>query len=476
MVKMKICFIAEGSYPYMIGGISSWLNIFINRFPDYEFATFAIGAKGKDKGKYLCRIPANMTHIEEIFLDTPIKIKASLVSKNFVRNENEKDILISHFSGGHSDWPGIFNFVDRIKGNKLIDFFNSNDFYEIVRSIYGRYCNNAPFSDFLWSVRTMFIYQFYVLTEDVPDADIYHCVSAGFPGIIAGKISYLRGKPFLLTEHGIYTREREEEIIKSEVIKGYAKQLWVRYFRSMTKCAYTYADKIVTQFERNRSLQLELGAERKKTIIIPNGINIREYDRAFDNRLYGEGIVVGAIARVVPIKDIIAMVDSFRMAKEKLPGIKLVVMGPTNEDESYYTYVKSYIEKSGIHDVIFTGKVDYDAYMHTLYSMDMVLLTSISEGQPLSLLEAMAFAKPVIATDVGSCGELILGPGDDIGNAGIVVRVMDTGAISEAIVHLATNEALRKKMGGAGRRRVRFFYSTEYMGKAYERLYEELAG
>ncbi|MDP4091944.1 MAG: GT4 family glycosyltransferase PelF [Bacillota bacterium] len=470
---MKICIITEGSYPYMIGGITSWLNIFLKCFTDLQFVTFAIGAKEKDKGKYSCKIPDNMIHIKEIFLDTPVKKKVHWLSRHFIKDNREREALSNHFSGRYSDWPMLFEFIERIKGNNLIDFFNSSEFYEIVQDIYKTDFPNAPFNDFLWSIRTMYIYQFYVLSEDVPEADVYHCVSAGFPGIVASKMNYFKKKPFILTEHGIYTREREEEIIKTNLIMGYAKELWVKYFVSMSKCAYEFSQRIVTQFERNRSIQIGIGADIQKTLIIPNGMNVEDYNKTFDNKLYDDSIVLGAIARVVPIKDIITMVRSFKLAKKEVPALKLVIMGPTNEDEEYFEYVLDYIKKENICDVVFTKRVDYNTYLHTLFSMDIVILTSISEGQPLSILEAMAYSKPIIVTDVGCCSELVYGASQGQDRAGILVPVMDSTAIAKAIVHLALDESMRKRMGEVGKQRVSKYYTIKNMQAEYKKVYEE---
>lgn len=474
MYKMKICFIAEGSYPYMIGGISSWLNIYMKCFTDCELKTYSIGARESDRGKFVNKIPENMTHIEEVFLDTPLKKKPKRFPNRFVRNDAEMELLINHFSGKKVDWSKIFDFVESIKGDRLIDFFNCADFYEIVDHIYEKEFSNAPYNDFLWTLRTMYIYQFHVLKGNTPEADVYHCVSAGLPGIVGSKIRYIHNKPLVLTEHGIYTREREEEIIKSDFIQGYIKELWVKYFHSMSVCAYEFSDKIITQFERNREIELGFGADINKTAMIPNGMNVDDYMFEPQERIYGEDVVVGAIARIVPIKDIVTMIRTFEKAKVKVPKLKLVIVGPTNEDPQYNQFVMDYVEKRDIKDIIFAGKVDFSIYFKSLYSMDMFLLTSISEGQPLSILEAMASSKPIIATDVGSCSELVLGTNDDIGEAGIVAPVMDADALADAVVKLALDKELREKMGIAGRKRVREYFTIKYMGDSYRKIYLDL--
>lgn len=84
--------------------------------------------------------------------------------------------------------------------------------------------------------------------------------------------------------------------------------------------------------------------------------------------------------------------------------------------------------------------------------MDFLILTSISEGQPLSILEGFAAKKPYIATDVGNCRGLIYGEGDGYGRAGVVVPVMNVARIAEAIVSLAADADRRKIMGEAGYR------------------------
>lgn len=469
---MNICFIAEGSYPYMIGGISSWLDIFLKCFPDDRFTTLAIAAKEQSKGIFRCKIPHNMTGIHEVFLDTPFLVKRGRPLNQIRLSAGEQEMLLDHISARYSDWGAIFEFIQKIRHEKLLDFFNSHAFFDILRTFYNQSFSHAPFINFLWTIRNMYIYQFHLLQVEVPEADLYHAVSAGYPGIIGAREAYLRGKPFILTEHGIYTREREEEILKNNELQGDIKNLWVRYFQSMSGCAYQYADRIITQFERNRSYQLESGADKSKTLIIRNGMEVAKDTSERHGRLYGEGVVLGAIARIVPIKDILTMLKGFGAAKRTMPELRLVIVGPVDEDKEYFRQVTGYIAANGIRDVVFTGRVDTVHYHGILASVDVLLLTSISEGQPMSILEGMAASKPFIATDVGSCKEMLEGPDED-GPSGVVIPVMDHLALSAAILRLASDADLRKTMGQAGFSRVNKLYSTGCMRDGYRRVYEE---
>ena len=127
----------------------------------------------------------------------------------------------------------------------------------------------------------------------------------------------------------------------------------------------------------------------------------------------------------------------------------------------------------GIADVIFTGRIDVREYYG---KMDMMILTSISEGQPLTILESFAAHKPVIATDVGDCSGLILGnEGDSFGEAGIITHIMNVGEITQAILTLAGNRQLRLQMGENGYQRVAAGYRMEQMLNAYGTIYREFA-
>lgn len=105
----------------------------------------------------------------------------------------------------------------------------------------------------------------------------------------------------------------------------------------------------------------------------------------------------------------------------------------------------------------------------------MTILTSISEGQPLTILEGYAAHKPAIATDVGNCKGLIFGEDDDFGEAGILTHVMNAEEIAAAMVYLASSASIREEMGENGYRRVMAKYRIEQMKEAYNQIYSNFA-
>ena len=134
------------------------------------------------------------------------------------------------------------------------------DFLDAVIECYEEKHSEIVFSDFLWTMRSMYLPLFLAMQSDLPKADLYHCVATGYSGVLGSMAKLLHPESALLiSEHGIYTREREEEIIKASWIRGLYKNLWIEQFAKMSLFAYQTADKVTSLFEHARTLQIELG-------------------------------------------------------------------------------------------------------------------------------------------------------------------------------------------------------------------------
>ena len=469
---MKICLMLEGSYPHVTGGVSTWAHMLIKNMPEHEFVIFSIGAEEKYSGDFKYRLPANVSAVKEVFLDEMLKVKGNYgrrysLSRDMVSN------LKNLITGDKVCWDHIFRalYENRIKNE--MDFFMSVNFFDIIRDAYEEGYSSVPFTEFFWTVRSMLVPLFFLLGNSIPKADIYHSAATGYAGIFGAMAKYLYKKPFIVTEHGIYSREREEEIIKSGWARDHFKDMWIRFFYNLCSGAYEYADNVLTLFEKNMQIEIELGCPPEKLEIVPNGIDISSFKDPFDIEniagSIGESVTVATITRVVPIKDIKTMLASFNMVKRQVPEARFLIIGPTDEDQQYYDECRRLASRLGLKDVTFTGKADIKSY---LKDIDILVLTSISEGQPFAMLEGMAAAKPFVSTDVGGCRELLYGrQGDEFGNAGIVVPVMGTEKISGAIVRLAGNPLLRRKLGLAGQARVSSLYTFEKCVESYREIY-----
>lgn len=468
---MRVCLVVEGCYPYVVGGVSTWIQTLVTEMSDIEFCIYTIGVNEEDKGKFKYKLPENITSIQETFLNT--KIRENQKNSLYRFNNRDREALMSLMLKEEVLWKEVFDFFyeKKLWPPKIL---MGRDFLDIAMEVYKKSYSRTVFMDFLWTLRSMYLPLFTILQNPIPKADLYHSVSTGYAGVVASLGKHLYEKPFLLTEHGIYTREREEEIIRAEWTKGYFKDMWIQHFYKLSRCAYNYADQVVSLFSLNRELQIELGCSPEKTVIIPNGIKEENYVHIPRKEEEEESLNIGAIVRVVPIKDIKTMLMAFEEVKNQLPHAKFYIMGPQDENPEYYEECKQLLESLGTKDVIFTGRVDVKEYIG---KMDILVLTSISEAQPLSILEGMASGKPWVVTNVGACGELIEGtPEDEFGLAGVVVPTMNLSRIASAIINLGRDENLRKSMGQAGVKRVKKYYRQQDFIEKYIELYNRLGG
>lgn len=467
---MKVCIVAEGCYPFVVGGVSSWVHSLIQLFPHTEFVILAIAANRSLRGKYAYELPENVTQVYELYLEDVDWGKKKRRRRRLTKTQYQA--LRSLILDQDVDWNVLFDYFQN-ENVSLNDLLMGEDFLQAVTECYKLQYSQIVFSDFLWTMRSIYLPLFLTMQAELPKADLYHCVATGYSGVLGSMARHKYGSRLLISEHGIYTREREEELIKAKWVDGIYKNIWIAQFRKMSRLAYQEGNLVTSLFEHARELQTELGCPVEKTMITPNGISTENFacipGKQEEDKDY---INIGAILRVTPIKDVKTLIQAFGFAKKRDLRLKLWIMGPWEEDREYAQECFDLVDSLQIKDVVFTGKIQVRDY---LGRMDVTILTSISEGQPLTILESYAAHKPVIATDVGNCSGLIHGEDDDFGDAGILTHIMNVEEIAEAMLDMAQKKEMRLAMGEAGYQRVMKKYRLEHMQKTYRSIYHDFA-
>ena len=469
---MRVCIVAEGCYPFVVGGVSSWVHSLIQLFPETEFVILAIAANRSQRGKYAYELPKNVSAVYELYLDDVDWSGSKKLHRKRLKKE-QYQALRSLILDQDIEWDVLFDLFQK-ENVSLNALLMGEDFLNAVRDCYNLKYSQIVFSDFLWTMRSIYLPLFLTMQTEIPRADLYHCVATGYAGVLGAMAKHFYGSRLLISEHGIYTREREEELIKAKWVEGIYKNIWIDQFRKMSNLAYQESSLVTSLFEQARQLQIELGCPPEKTAVTPNGIRVENLQNIAGKQPEDEvKINIGAVLRVTPIKDVKTMIQAFAFAKAKEPRLKLWIMGPWDEDEEYAKECFELSETLGLsEDIEFTGRINIKDY---LGRMDMSILTSVSEGQPLTILESYAAHKPVIATDVGNCHGLIYGESDDFGPAGMITHIMNVEEIAKAMVEMAQKKEMRLAMGENGYRRVMAKYRVEYMQKTYWEIYRDFA-
>ena len=173
---MKICMIAEGCYPYVVGGVSSWIHSMIKAFPQVEFVLLSIVGSRSQRGRFVYELPENLTAVYEAYLEDYDWGRKAKRGKRTRLNEKEYNALRSIISNEDVDWDTVFEMFQKEKFS-IDDLLMGADFLEIVKEYYRQRYPYIVFSDFLWTMRSIYMPLFLILQTRLPKADIYHCAS-----------------------------------------------------------------------------------------------------------------------------------------------------------------------------------------------------------------------------------------------------------------------------------------------------------
>lgn len=490
--KADVCLILEGTYPYISGGVSSWVHQLISALRDIRFALMIILPTRDYIREIKYAIPDNVVEMNQVFIhdfESLIPSARSVNAKSPVFKQME-EFIINAVSGKTTGFEPIYQYLRATNPDAITldDLIFSKSAWDMICNLYKHYALNVSFIDYFWTYRFSVLPLYQVIQAQLPDALIYHAISTGYAGLLGVCGRIMNNSVLLLTEHGIYTKERKieisqaswiydekEETVRPQEHRSFFKQWWINFFNFMSSLCYENCSEIITLYEGNQREQIKCGADNKKLSIIPNGIDLANATQA-ERSLKKDTtrFVIGFVGRVVPIKDIKTFIKACKIVIEQLPDSEVLIIGPTDEDEEYYSECVLLRNMLGIeHKITFTGRVDVKEYYAQL---DLLVLTSESEAQPLVILEANSMGIPVVASDVGACRELLYGRAPDdkaMGNSGLITGVGSPRETAEAIIRILTDPPQYRLMSMVGIERARLFYNQEDLFARYLNLYEK---
>ena len=476
-----ICLVVEGSYPYVTGGVSSWLQWLMENTTEFTFSVVALIAEKKNREDMKYTLPDNIISYDEFVIfdydeienAKPLRLSErkwrSLSDKLFRLMMDWRDGTISH-----ENLIFLKELITEYSPNIFNNFLNDENAFSLLINLYEEFRGDAGFIKYFYNHRNIHFIMFRLLAliAKLPPAAIYHSPSTGYGGFIACIKAAIYGKRSMITEHGIYLQEREMELLKSEWLDDpYLKDMWIDFFTAICLWQYKICDRMITLYEGNRLLQMEYGADGSAIKVIPNGIDIERFKEARKRRCTQTPRIVGLVGRVDSVKDVKTFIQAMAILKKEYGDVHGYVIGPVDEQPDYYRECEELTKMLDLGDTItFTGRADVKEYYR---KMDVLLLTSIKEDMPLVVMEAMACGIPVVATDVGACRELIYGNKDDIGASGAIERVMDPKRIAEATINILKDSQLANSLAQNGIKRIENYYREELIISRYKEIYRE---
>jgi polysaccharide biosynthesis protein PelF len=482
---VDVCLIVEGGYPYVVGGVASWADALMRASPQLSFHVIAISISGQARRRNYV-LPDNAVGVTDVILDVCPHGRAPRRTDGDKIKRILRLLEIALTSDDGSAFEELINQM-RITGFGQAALLDSKEGWAAMEQTYARLLPNGPLLDFFWSWRFLARSILAILSTPLPQARVFHAVATGFSGVVGTYARLVANAPFLVTEHGIYTNERRIELAVAEWLfdseaSGFGvaaehpelRSIWLNAFQSFSRISYAAADVITTQYRANQLFQLADGAPNDKLRIIPNGIDVAKF-AAIPRDDAPRPPTVLMLGRIVPIKDIRTFIIAIALLRDLVPNVLAILIGPEDEDPEYAGGCRQLVQQLGAESSInFLGRVP--DVLKYLSAVDVLALSSISEAQPMAILEAAAAGLPIVSTDVGSCREIIEGfEGDPVGGrGGFVVEPCNPKAMAEALATILLDEELRSQMAKVMQDRVGSYYHKDRVTRLYEELYGEL--
>jgi len=491
--QADIGLILEGTYPYVRGGVSSWVHQIIKGLPEFTFSIIFIGDKAESYPKIQYELPDNVLDLKCIYIISDKKIppaKARQGNKTaFAKVKQMNEYFRRHDSEHNSDTLGeVLRHIRHLKDLNYADFLYSEQAWSFITERYQDASPKSSFLDYFWTIRAMHgpIFALIDNLDNAVDAKVYHTVSTGYAGLFGVMLHYLHDKKLILTEHGIYTKERKIDLSQVDWIEdaeevfgnnsnsefSYLRRLWIRFFEAIGRTVYDVADPVIAISEGNKRRQIADGASIEKTQVIANAINLTQLQQQRSKRPDSPPLVIGFIGRVVPIKDVKTFIRAMRNICTELPNVKAWIIGGEEEDLEYAQSCREMINSLHLTDqIIYKG---FCNVAEILPQLGCVALSSISEGVPLVILEAFACGIPVVSTDVGACRELIEGSTEEdqaLGHAGAVVPIADSEQLGVEIIKLLSNPVLWQTQSYTAEQRTDKYFDEKMLFASYKDIY-----
>jgi glycosyltransferase involved in cell wall biosynthesis len=471
---VRVLLAAEGTYPYVPGGVSTWAHSLVTGLDHHDFTVVSIIANPVADPAYpvpdnvaLITVPLWGSELVEEFVARPGVV---------ARNRRTSGAAI-----GREFLPLLEALLDQmlvavgdpsIIAEALVGLARFSSSYDLRRALQDdrswglmleRFSSNPLYlhtsmGDAIDLARSLFRYLI-PLTVPLPEVDVVHAAAAAFcvfPALVA---KFDRGTPFMLSEHGVYLRERILDLVRSD-IHPLGKTLFSNFYRGLCAAAYRYADLIVPVCSYNTRWEYELGVRRDQVRVVYNGVDPDVFSPGPNP---SDRPTVAYVGRVDPLKDTLTLVRAARLVRRRIPEVVFRVWGPPSDD-AYLDRCLQEVAALGLEEtVVFEGPTDdvVSAYR----ACDVVALSSLSEGFPFAAVEAMMCGRTVVATAVGGVAEALADPS-------LLAEPQDARALAERLVfQLERPRHEREELGAILRERALALFARDKFLAEYDALY-----
>jgi glycosyltransferase involved in cell wall biosynthesis len=474
---MRVALINEGTYPYVSGGVSTWCHQLLTGLDRHTFHLVAIGAyAGRQRPAYA--LPDNVAGVHGVPVwDRPVPVSGRLARHRHRRAATQAAAHLCHgLLGDRSDSAAAFaagmrRLAELAEGgaHPLYDVPLAElllDAWQASRAAAAADNLRLPLPRLTLrdanDAAVLIEHALRPLAHRLAEVDVCHPVAAGLPLLVALAAKWRSGTPYLITEHGIYLRERYLEL--GESVPVAVKAVMLRFYRALSRLGYAEAGIVSSVSRFNQRWELRHGADPAKIIVVPNGVAPRAYPELDSEPAEPTIVWVG---RIDPLKDLHTLIRAFEIVRAELPAAKLRLAGPVPPTgQEYADSCHKLVASLGLYDAVtFVGPVSSSREAYA--TGNVVALSSISEGMPYTVIEAMMCGRATVSTDVGGVAETV-------GGVGLVVPPGDPAAFAGACLEMLRDPERRRSLARQARERALAHFTLDQMLAAYDHLYVDV--
>ena len=468
---MEIALIGEGTYPHQFGGVSVWCDQLVRGLPEYDFHVVALVATGQEPVRW--ELPDNVTKVTTVPLWGPVAygpVAARRARKTLLPAvETLLETLVSPYEEKDADFGAAMReLAERAQDLPLSAAVSSDEAVACLSKAWQARSEDEELSpltldDAVTAVRLL-EHSLRPLARPPLEAALCHVVTNGVAALPGLTTAWANGTPLLITEHGIYLREQYLHSGASPR-RWPVKALLLAFGRRLCALSYREASTLAPGNAYNRRWEERLGAAPARIRTVYNGVDPAGFPAAESEP---EVPTIAWAGRIDPVKDLETLLRAFAIVRQSLPEARLRCFGaPVPACVPYFERCQALAVELGVADAVcFEGRVDdiRDAYV----AGNIVVLCSITEGFPYTLIEAMACGRPCVATEVGGVPEAL-------GETGLIVPPRDAGCLAQACLLLLEDEALRRRLGAEARERALGSFTLDQAVTAYDEMYAFLS-
>ncbi|MEU9706770.1 GT4 family glycosyltransferase PelF [Streptomyces sp. NPDC047981] len=466
-----VTMLTEGTYPHVHGGVSTWCDQLVRGMPEVDFEILALTGNGREPVTW--ELPSNISRHTAFPLWGPAPERGRALRgrerRRFTDTYERFLLSILDPESGCDFGEGLYALAGLARRGALTAALRSE---RVLRSLMWIWtmphlptAAARPTVHDALTATDLLEHALRPLAARIPDDCVAHAVSSGLATLPALAAQHFEGVPFLLTEHGIYLRERYLGY-RTEAQRWPVKALMLGFYRELNTLGYRKADLITPCNQYNRRWEERGGAPAARIRTVYNGVDPHAFPYAGPEP---EVPTLSWCGRVDPIKDLETLIRAYAICRAELPELRLRLFGPVPAgNEDYRTRLEKLAAELGVTDgITFEGRVTDVAGAYAAGSV--VMLSSISEGFPFSLIEAMSCGRATVSTDVGGVREAV-------GDTGLVVPPREPAVMAAAVTELLRDDARRAELGRRARQRVVDRFTLHRSVDGFRRIYRELAG